>query len=202
VSFLRPLSIATLLFASACALAADKPPEAPAEQGSAQLSPLASEGLERPSVTRERPLFSPPPVVQSAARPPRPPPPPPNVALFGVVRDSDEFRAIVRTGPAAGTMRVRVGDDSVDGKLPRSNGGASSWCSTTAPPLSPCSPKAAPTAHRAPVRRPRLAARTPKVKPRRRINRRRMDPRRGHADVEEVFHCRNLVWWMLIFPIA
>jgi hypothetical protein len=33
------------------------------------------------------------------------------VALFGVVRDGDEFRAIVRTGPAAGTMRVRVGDD-------------------------------------------------------------------------------------------
>lgn len=118
MSFLRPLSIATLLFASVCALAADKPLEAPAEQGSAPLSPLASEGLERLSVTRERPLFSPtrrpppppPPVVQSAAPPP-PPPPPPNVALFGVVRDGDEFRAIVRTGPASGTMRVRVGDD-------------------------------------------------------------------------------------------
>jgi general secretion pathway protein N len=118
VSFLRPLSIATLLFASACALAADKPPEAAAEQESAPLSPLASEGIERLSVTRERPLFSPtrrpppppPPVVQSAAPPP-PPPPPPNVALFGVVRDGDEFRAIVRTGPATGTIRVRVGDD-------------------------------------------------------------------------------------------
>jgi hypothetical protein len=33
------------------------------------------------------------------------------VALFGVVMDGDEVRAIIRTTPAAGTMRVRVGDD-------------------------------------------------------------------------------------------
>jgi hypothetical protein len=118
VSFLRPLSTAALLFASAPVLAADKAPDVPVEQGSALASPLANEGLEHLSVTRERPLFSPtrrpppppPPVVQIAPPPP-PPPPPPTVALFGVVRDGEEFRAIVRTGPAAATTRVRVGDD-------------------------------------------------------------------------------------------
>jgi hypothetical protein len=118
VSFLWPVSIAVLLVAPACALAADKPPEAPVEQGTAPPSPLASEPLDRLSATRERPLFSPtrrppppppPPVVHSAE-----PPPPPSVALFGVVMDGNEVRAIVRTGPAAGTMRVRVGDD-IDG---------------------------------------------------------------------------------------
>jgi hypothetical protein len=122
VSFLRPLSITVLLLAPAFALAADKAPEVPVEHGSAPPSPLANEGLERLSVTRERPLFSPtrrpppppPAVVQTAAPPP---PPPPNVALFGVVRDGEEFRAIIRTGPAGGTMRVRVGDDIAGWKV-------------------------------------------------------------------------------------
>jgi hypothetical protein len=117
VSLLWPVSIAVLL-ASVSALAADKPPEAPAEQRSAPQSPLASEPLDRLSATREHPLFSPtrrppppPPPVVHTAEPPPPPPPPPSVTLSGVVMDGDEFRAIIRTGPAAGTMRVRVGDD-------------------------------------------------------------------------------------------
>src|SRR5262249_50371559 len=68
------------------------------------------------SATREHPLFSPtrrppPPPVVHNAEPPPPPPPPPTVALFGVVMDGDEARAIVRTGAAANVMRVRVGDD-------------------------------------------------------------------------------------------
>jgi Tfp pilus assembly protein PilP len=33
------------------------------------------------------------------------------VALFGIVIDGDELHAIVRTGPAAPVMHVRVGDD-------------------------------------------------------------------------------------------
>jgi hypothetical protein len=110
------LSVATALLASAPAFAADGASQVHVEDGAAPASPLAGEPLDRLATTRERPLFSPtrrpppPPVVQSAAPPP-PPPPPPNVALFGVVMDGDEARAIVRTGPAAAVMRVRVGDD-------------------------------------------------------------------------------------------
>jgi hypothetical protein len=33
------------------------------------------------------------------------------VALFGIVMDGDEAQAVVRAGPAAKVMRVRVGDD-------------------------------------------------------------------------------------------
>jgi len=33
------------------------------------------------------------------------------VALFGIVMDGDEAHAVVRAGPAAKIMRVRVGDD-------------------------------------------------------------------------------------------
>jgi hypothetical protein len=114
--FPRSPAIAALLLAPA--LAAGQAPDAPAEQGAAPPSPLAGEPLDRLSATRERPLFSPtrrpppppPPVVQRA-EPPPPPPPPPTVALFGVVMDGDEARAIVRTGPAADMRRVRVGDD-------------------------------------------------------------------------------------------
>jgi general secretion pathway protein N len=111
----RFLSIAVLLLAPASALTADRPPDAAVEPGAAPPSPLAGQPLDRLSATRDRPLFSPtrrpppppPPVVHS----PEPPPPPPNVALFGVVMDGDEARAIVRAGPATGVMRVRVGDD-------------------------------------------------------------------------------------------
>src|SRR6266446_4395099 len=85
------------------------------EGGAALPSPLAAQPLDRLSATRERPLFSPtrrpppppPPVVVA----PEPPPPPPDVALFGIVMDGDEAHAVVRAGPAAKIMNVRVGDD-------------------------------------------------------------------------------------------
>jgi hypothetical protein len=112
------LSVAAVVLASAPAFAADGAPPAHVEDGVAPASPLAGEPLDRLSATRERPLFSstrrsppPPPVVVRSPEPPPPPPPPPNVALFGVVMDGDEVRAIVRTGPATNVMRVRVGDD-------------------------------------------------------------------------------------------
>jgi hypothetical protein len=79
---------------------------------------LALQPLEGLSATRERPLFSPtrrpvppPPPVVAALLPPPPPPPPPDVALFGIVMDGDEVHAVVRAGPAAKMMRVRIGDD-------------------------------------------------------------------------------------------
>jgi hypothetical protein len=88
------------------------------EGGAAPPSPLAAQPLDRLSATRERPLFSPtrrppppPPPVVVAPEPPPPPPPPPDVALFGIVMDGDEARAVVRAGPAAKIMQVRVGDD-------------------------------------------------------------------------------------------
>jgi hypothetical protein len=87
-------------------------------EGGVLPSPLAAQPLDRLSATRERPLFSPtrrppprPPPVVVAPEPPPPPPPPPDVALFGIVMDGDEVHAVVRAGPAAKIMRVRVGDD-------------------------------------------------------------------------------------------
>jgi hypothetical protein len=111
------MSVAWVLLVSLPAFAVDGAPQAPVESSAAPASPLAGEPLDRLSATRERPLFSPtrrpppppPPVVINAEPPP--PPPPPTVALFGVVMDGDEARAIIRTGPAAGVIRVRVGDD-------------------------------------------------------------------------------------------
>jgi hypothetical protein len=124
VSFRWPLSplslsVAAALLASAPAtFAADGAPPVHVESGVAPASPLAGEPLDRLPATRERPLFSPtrrppppPPVVVHSPQPPPPPPPPPNVALFGVVMDGDEARAIVRTGAVADVRRVRVGDD-------------------------------------------------------------------------------------------
>src|SRR5260370_15835321 len=100
---------------------AGETPALPAEAGeggAALPSPLAAQPLDRLSATRERPLFSPtrrppppPPLVAIAPEPPPPPPPPPDVALFGIVMDGDEARAVVRAGPAAKIMNVRVGDD-------------------------------------------------------------------------------------------
>ncbi len=95
------------------------PPQAgEGREGAALPSPLAAQPLDRLSATRERPLFSPtrrppppPPPVVVAPEPPPPPPPPPDVALFGIVMDGDEARAVVRAGPAAKIMQVRVGDD-------------------------------------------------------------------------------------------
>jgi hypothetical protein len=66
-------------------------------------NPVAALSLDRLSVTRERPLFSPsrrpppPPPVPIASAPP-PPPPPPNLTLFGVVMDDEDARAVVQTG--------------------------------------------------------------------------------------------------------
>jgi hypothetical protein len=81
-------------------------------------NPVATQPLDRLSATRERPLFSP------TRRPPAPPPPPvvqrpapvlppaaPSVDLFGIVRDEEGARAVVRVGPGNKILRVRVGDD-------------------------------------------------------------------------------------------
>jgi hypothetical protein len=122
VTLLRPMSVAVLLaLAPAPLVAADaspQPPPYPGEGGAGLPSPLAAQPLDRLSATRERPLFSPtrrppppPPPVVVAPEPPPPPPPPPDVALFGIVMDGDEAHAVVRAGPAAKIMQVRVGDD-------------------------------------------------------------------------------------------
>jgi len=98
---------------------AQPPPEqsAPA-QPAAIANPLAVQPLDRLSTTRERPLFSPtrrppapPPKIVVAPAPPAPPPPPPNVALYGIVMDGEEARAMIRSGPTEKMMRVRIGDD-------------------------------------------------------------------------------------------
>ena len=138
MTLLRPMSVVALLvLAPAPVVAADAPPQPPPyppaqagegksiyppplaregrEGGTAPASPLSAQPLDRLSATRERPLFSPtrrpppppPPVVVA----PEPPPPPPDVALFGIVMDGDEAHAVVRAGPAAKIMNVRVGDD-------------------------------------------------------------------------------------------
>ena len=126
MTFLRPMSFAALMVMmlapvmAADALAQSAPPLAPegSERSAALPSPLAAQPLDRLSATRERPLFSPtrrslppPPVVAAAPEPPPPPAPPPNVALFGIVMDGDEARAVVRAGPAEKIRRVGIGDD-------------------------------------------------------------------------------------------
>jgi general secretion pathway protein N len=82
------------------------------------VSPLAAYPLDRLSATRQRPLFSPgrrppapPPAPTIAAAPPPPPPQPPKLILFGIVMDADDAHAIVGTGTADKTRRVRIGDD-------------------------------------------------------------------------------------------
>ena len=121
MTFLRQMSIVALVgLASAPALAADAPP---APHGQAQLSatiasPLAAQPLGRLSATHEHPLFSPtrrppppPPVVQALPPPPPAPPPPPDVALYGVIMDGENARAIIRTKPTDKEIRVGIGDD-------------------------------------------------------------------------------------------
>ena len=78
-------------------------------------SPLAAVPLDRFSVTRDRPLFSP------NRRPPPPPPPPavtvipklppapPSLTLLGVIMDVEETRAIVQI--ANEVRRLRMGED-------------------------------------------------------------------------------------------
>jgi hypothetical protein len=129
MTLLRPMSVAALLaLAPAPIVAAEASPQPPPyppplagegrEGGAAFPSPLAAQPLDRLSATRERPLFSPtrrrpapPAPIVLAPEPPPPPPPPPDVALFGIVMDGDEARAVVRASPADKIMRVRIGDD-------------------------------------------------------------------------------------------
>jgi hypothetical protein len=124
MTLLRPMSVAALLvMMPAPVIAADAspqaPPNPPPQAGEGSLpSPLAAQSLDRLSATRERPLFSPtrrppppPPQVVAAPEPPPPPAPPPNVALFGIVMDGEEARAVVRAGPAEKIRRVAIGDD-------------------------------------------------------------------------------------------
>lgn len=129
MTLLRPMSLAALLvMMPAPVMAAEASPQ-PApypppqagearEAGAALPTPLAAQPLDGLSATRERPLFSPtrrpqpPPAPVVAAPEPLPPPaPPPDVALFGIVMDGEEARAVVRAGPAAKIMRVGIGDD-------------------------------------------------------------------------------------------
>jgi general secretion pathway protein N len=90
----------------------------PSDQTTGTLAnPLEAQPLDRLSVTRERPLFSP----TRRPTPPPPPPPaesapvavlpqPPNVQLFGIVVDDEGARAIVRSGTEK-VDRVQIGDD-------------------------------------------------------------------------------------------
>jgi hypothetical protein len=92
--------------------------QAPATPTAGLASPLAVHSLDRLSATRERPLFSPsrrapapPPPPPPIIRPPPPPPEPPNVTLVGIIKDAEEARAIVQSGPKNEVRRVRIGDD-------------------------------------------------------------------------------------------
>jgi general secretion pathway protein N len=111
--------IAVMLWAAAWpSLAAEQPPapRAKIDPAAAAVSPLAARPLDRFSVTRDRPLFSPtrqppapPPAAAAAA--PAPPPPPPNVVLLGVVVDGEDAHAVVRTGADTKIRRLRIGDE-------------------------------------------------------------------------------------------
>jgi len=115
MSSLRAMSLAWAFLASFPALAADDPPPAPIATPAA---PLAGQPLEQLSATRERPLFSPtrrpppaPPSVAEGPPPPPPPAPPPDVALYGIVMDGEQARAVIRASPADKMTRVSIGDD-------------------------------------------------------------------------------------------
>jgi general secretion pathway protein N len=103
--------LSCIVSSASCALAQ------PSEQTAGPLAnPLEAQPLDRLSVTRERPLFSP----TRRPTPPPPPPPeaapvavvpqPPNVQLFGIVMDDQGARAIVRAGNER-VDRVQIGDD-------------------------------------------------------------------------------------------
>jgi general secretion pathway protein N len=91
-------------------------------------NPLQAQSLDRLSVSRDRPLFSP------SRRPPAPPPPPverapeaaappppPDVTLFGVVVDGEGAHAIIRLG--TGKMeRVHFGDEVAGWKVSQIEG--------------------------------------------------------------------------------
>jgi hypothetical protein len=112
VKHLPPIFVAAALSVAAIsAMAADTGPQVHPDV--APVSPLATQPLDRLSATRERPLFSPtrqlPPPVILDQRPPISPPP--AVALLGVIMDGEEATALVRAGPAAKLIRLRIGDD-------------------------------------------------------------------------------------------
>jgi len=99
-------------------LAAAQAPQVKIDPAAAAVSPLAARPLERFSVTRDRPLFSPtrrppapPPAAAAAAPAPAPPLPPPDVLLLGVVVDGEDAHAVVRTGTDAKIRRLRIGDE-------------------------------------------------------------------------------------------
>jgi hypothetical protein len=112
----RAILIASLiLLGPTSILAADAPSPGGLDPVPAA-TPLATQPLDRLSVTRERPLFSPtrrpPPPPPAVAEAPAPaPPPPPDVALFGIVMDGARARAVIRANPAAKVTRVEIGDD-------------------------------------------------------------------------------------------
>jgi general secretion pathway protein N len=109
--------IAVILWAAAWpSLAAERTPHAKIDPAAAAVSPLAARPLDRFSVTRDRPLFSPtrrppapPPAAAAAA--PAPPAPPPDVVLLGVVVEGEDAHAVVRTGAGTKIRRVRLGDE-------------------------------------------------------------------------------------------
>jgi hypothetical protein len=116
MSLLRSMAGATIV--SLAAILACVADEASPGETQAATTPLASQPLESLSATRERPLFSPtrrppppPPVIVTGPPPPPPPPPPPDVALFGIVMDGDNARAIIRATPGGKVTRVGIGDD-------------------------------------------------------------------------------------------
>jgi hypothetical protein len=118
MTLLRAMAGAT--FASLTAILVCAADEAPSGrvQSEPATTPLASQSLESLSATRERPLFSPtrrppppPPVFVQGPPPPPPPPPAPDLALFGIVMDGENARAIIRASPGAKVTRVSIGDD-------------------------------------------------------------------------------------------
>jgi general secretion pathway protein N len=86
-------------------------------------NPLAVQSLEGLAATRERPLFSaqrrppaPPRFVAAPPPPPAPPPQPPQVAVYGIVAESNGARAMVRANGDK-IIGVRVGDDIAGWKV-------------------------------------------------------------------------------------
>jgi general secretion pathway protein N len=98
------------------------PPVKPATmaRGAVVANPVSAVPLDHLSATRGRPLFSPgrrppepPPTVHAEREPvPRPPPAPPNLTLIGVVLDTEDAHAVVRSGTAV--VHARMGDE-IDG---------------------------------------------------------------------------------------
>jgi general secretion pathway protein N len=110
--------VASMLLLRSIALAAEPVDPSGAPSAATLANPLASLPLESLSATRDRPLFTP------SRRPPPPPPaapvvraveatpvPPPSVVLLGIVTESNEARAMVRSDPSGKVVRARLGDE-------------------------------------------------------------------------------------------